>query len=382
MAKINNQQRLQSIDALRGFVIMIMLVDHVRETFYMHKQVSDPMSVSETEPLLFWSRILAHLCAPIFVLLTGISAYLYQMKVQNLAQTRAFLLKRGIFLILLELTLVNFAWTATFPPQTIYLQVIWAIGLSMVILALCIGFSKKWLLLFSLVIIFGHNLLDMLTFKGPLFFEHLWFILHEKAWIEFESLRIRTTYPVLPWIGVILLGYCLGQLFEPRFTPQQRDRYLCAIGIASIGLFIILRMINQYGDHPWLYHDSFALQVMSFFNLTKYPPSLFFILFNAGIGLIILVLFQRYIQHKIFKPLIIFGSVPMFFYLLHLYVLKLCYALCFAIWGNNHGNYFAFNQMQQVWMMSVVLILLLYPAVTWFSVYKHSHKQYRWLKYF
>ena len=122
MPQAKNIPRLQSIDALRGLVIMIMLLDHVRETFYLDKQVSDPINVTETEPALFWSRFLAHLCAPIFVLLTGMSAFLFQMKTQSIEQTRHFLLKRGLFLILLEFTLVNFAWTATFPPEVIYLQ--------------------------------------------------------------------------------------------------------------------------------------------------------------------------------------------------------------------------------------------------------------------
>lgn len=155
-----NIERLQSIDALRGLVILIMLLDHVRETFYLHKQVTDPMDVTVTEPALFGSRLLAHICAPVFVLLTGISAFLFQSKKQDLQQTRAFLLKRGLFLIALELTLVNFAWTATFPPEVIYLQVIWAIGISMVVLACCVSLPLPVIASAGLAIVFGHNLLD------------------------------------------------------------------------------------------------------------------------------------------------------------------------------------------------------------------------------
>jgi uncharacterized membrane protein len=154
----DNIQRLQSIDALRGLVILIMLLDHVRETFYLHKQVPDPMDVAVTEPALFSSRVLAHLCAPIFVFLTGISAFLFYSKTQSVQQTRAFLLKRGLFLIVLEPTLVNFAWTATFPPDVIYLQVIWAIGISMVVLAACISLPLPVIILSAFAIIFGHNL--------------------------------------------------------------------------------------------------------------------------------------------------------------------------------------------------------------------------------
>ena len=157
--------RLQAIDALRGLVILIMMLDHVRETFYLHHQVTDPMLIPDTEGFLFFSRTLAHLCAPIFVVLTGLSAYLYQAKYNSLAMTRQFLLKRGLFLIFLELVIINFAWTGQLPPDVIYLQVIWAISLSMVVLSLLIGFSKKWLWVISLMIIFGHNLLEHVSFS-------------------------------------------------------------------------------------------------------------------------------------------------------------------------------------------------------------------------
>lgn len=382
MSKISTLQRLQSIDALRGLVIVIMLLDHVRETFYLNKQVSDPMSVMEVEPALFGSRLLAHLCAPVFVLLTGMSAFLFQMKMQSLAQTRSFLFKRGLFLVLLELTLVNFAWTATFPPDVIYLQVIWAIGLSMLVLALCIGLPKKLLLGIGLLIIFGHNLLDTMSFKGIPFLESIWFVLHERGWIEFESLRIRTSYPVLPWIGVIFIGYCLGQFFSPRFSSQQRNQYLLTIGMSSIALFILFRWINIYGDQAWHVYASPLLTLMSFFNLTKYPPSLLFILWNVGLGLIILVLFELFIKTRLLKPFIVFGSVPMFFYLLHLYVLKLLYLLCVMIWGVSESGYFAVAGVPEIWMIMLLLTVLLYPAVQWFSNFKHKNKHILWLKYF
>ncbi|WP_130802215.1 DUF1624 domain-containing protein [Acinetobacter ihumii] len=382
MTKITPISRLHSIDALRGLVILIMLLDHVRETFYLHQQVSDPMQVTETEPALFWSRILAHLCAPVFVLLTGMSAYLFQLKSQSIEQTRDFLLKRGLFLIGLELTLVNFAWTATFPPNVIYLQVIWAIGLSMVVLALCIGWSKKILLSLGLLIIFGHNVLDHSSFKGIPILEHLWLILHQRGWIELNTLRIRTSYPVLPWIGIIFIGYVLGQFFQPKFSTQQRDRYLIGIGLSSVLLFVLLRWINVYGDRPWQIYDSYHLTLMSFFNLTKYPPSLLFILCNIGIGLIVLVAFERLVQARFTRVLGVFGSVPMFFYLLHLYVLKLLYVFCVMRWGTGVSGYFSVSNVTQLWLISIVLTFALYPVVKAFSNFKHSHKHMTWLKYF
>ncbi|WP_151766498.1 DUF1624 domain-containing protein [Acinetobacter seifertii] len=376
-----NIERLQSIDALRGLVIIIMLLDHVRETFYLHKQVTDPMDVTVTEPALFGSRLLAHICAPVFVLLTGISAFLFQSKKQDLQQTRAFLLKRGLFLIVLELTLVNFAWTATFPPEVIYLQVIWAIGISMVVLACCVSLPLPVLAGVALVIIFGHNLLDSVHFSQGIL-QNIWFVLHERGWLEFAGIKLRTSYPVLPWIGVILLGYVLGQFFSSKYTAKQRGRALLSLGLASIGLFVLLRLINVYGDQPWQHFESLQLSLMSFFNLTKYPPSLLFILLNVGIGLIMLVAFERMQQYSFLKPLVVFGSVPMFFYLLHLYVLKLMYVFALSVWGTNYGSYLSVSHVWMLWLITIMLSFALYPAVKWFSKSKHQNKHISILKYF
>ncbi len=376
-----NIERLQSIDALRGLVIIIMLLDHVRETFYLHKQVTDPMDVTVTEPALFGSRLLAHICAPVFVLLTGISAFLFQSKKQDLQQTRAFLLKRGLFLIVLELTLVNFAWTATFPPEVIYLQVIWAIGISMVVLACCVSLPLPVLAGAGLVIVFGHNLLDSVHFSQGVL-QNIWLVLHDRGWIEIAGIKLRTSYPVLPWIGVILLGYALGQLFSSKYSAKQRSRTLLSLGLVSIGLFVLLRFINIYGDQPWQHFESLQLSLMSFFNLTKYPPSLLFILLNVGVGLIVLVAFERMQQYSFLKPLVVFGSVPMFFYLLHLYVLKLMYVFALSVWGANYGNYLSVNHVWMLWLITIVLSFALYPAVKWFSKFKHQNKHISILKYF
>ncbi|MEI1756456.1 heparan-alpha-glucosaminide N-acetyltransferase domain-containing protein [Acinetobacter baumannii] len=381
MSLEKNIERLQSIDALRGLVIIIMLLDHVRETFYLHKQVTDPMDVTVTEPALFGSRLLAHICAPVFVLLTGISAFLFQSKKQDLQQTRAFLLKRGLFLIVLELTLVNFAWTATFPPEVIYLQVIWAIGISMVVLACCVSLPLPVLAGVALMIIFGHNLLDSVHFSQGIL-QNIWFVLHERGWIEIAGIKLRTSYPVLPWIGVILLGYVLGQFFSSKYSAKRRSRALLSLGLVSIGLFVLLRFINVYGDQPWQHFESLQLSLMSFFNLTKYPPSLLFILLNVGIGLLVLVAFERMQQYSFLKPLVVFGSVPMFFYLLHLYVLKLMYVLALSVWGANYGNYLSVNHVWMLWLITIVLSFALYPAVKWLSKFKHQNKHISILKYF
>lgn len=257
--------RLLSIDALRGMVILFMLLDHVRETFFLHRQVSDPMDIATTEPALFFSRTLAHLCAPVFVLLTGLSAWLYGEKYAGKADVCSFLFKRGLFLVVLEFTLVNFAWTFQFPPTVIYLQVIWAIGLSMIALSLLVWLPRPVLLLLSLAIIAGHNLLDALHFPVESAMHVPWAILHDRGWIELvEGFRLRTSYPVLPWIGVIGLGYAMGPWFGRTADARVRQRTLLIGGVAGLAGFIVLRLLNGYGEKPWSVSETSLQTLMSF----------------------------------------------------------------------------------------------------------------------
>lgn len=376
------RQRLLSIDALRGLVILFMLLDHVRETFLLHRQVSDPMSIDSTEPALFISRTLAHLCAPVFVLLTGLSAFLYGQKYQGRRDVSAFLFKRGLFLVVLELTLVNFAWTFQIPPSVIYLQVIWAIGISMLALAALVWLPRPLLIVLALVIIGGHNLLDGLHFDPGSALHIPWTILHERSWIDVsDTLRLRTTYPVLPWIGVIALGYGLGPWFANATLPAVRQRFLLLGGVSALAGFVLLRALNGYGEKPWQAYDSGVQTLMSFFNVTKYPPSLLFLALTLGIGLLLLLAFERAGHRRWIGVLAVFGSVPMFFYLLHLYVLKVLYVACVALFGVNHGNYFGFDSMGAVWLMALVLPLALYPPVRWFAALKARRRDLAWLKY-
>ena len=376
------RQRLQSIDALRGLVILFMLLDHVRETFLLHRQVSDPMSIDSTEPALFVSRTLAHLCAPVFVLLTGLSAWLYGQKYQGRRDVSAFLFKRGLFLVVLEFTLVNFAWTFQLPPTVIYMQVIWAIGVSMIALAALVWLPRALLISLALVIIAGHNLLNAVHLAPGSTSQALWSILHERSWIQVsENLRLRVTYPVLPWIGVIALGYGVGPWFANVTPPARRQRYLLTAGIGALVGFVLLRMLNGYGDKPWQAYDSGVQTLMSFFNITKYPPSLLFLALTLGIGLLVLLAFERVGHKRWIGVLAVFGAAPMFFYLLHLYVLKILYVACAALLGLNHGNYFGFDSIGAVWLAALLLPLALYPPVRWFAALKARRRDIAWLKY-
>ena len=378
-----SSRRLLSIDALRGLVILFMLLDHVRETFFLHRQVADPMNIEITDPALFFSRTLAHLCAPVFVLLTGLSAYLYGEKYQGTRDVSAFLFKRGLFLVVLEFTLVNFAWTFQFPPTVIYMQVIWAIGVSMIALAALVWLPRPLLLLLGIAIIAGHNLLDTLHFPVGSAMHVPWAILHDRGWIEFsDSLRLRTSYPVLPWIGVIALGYCMGPWFARSACAATRQRYLLLAGASALLGFVALRLLNGYGEAPWTNYSNATQTLMSFFNITKYPPSLLFITLTLGLGLLLLRGFERARQAPWIRTLAVFGAAPMFFYLLHLYVLKVLYLASVGLFGLNQGSYFGFDGIGAVWLTAVLLAAALYLPVRWFAGLKARRRDITWLKYF
>jgi len=372
--------RLQSIDALRGLVMLIMLLDHVRETWLLYIPLGDPVDARTVMPALFFTRITSTLCAPIFVALTGLSAYLYSQR-HSPAETSRFLLSRGAFLVFLELTFVNFSWRAELPPNFIFLQVIWAIGLCMIVLAGLIHLPRKAVLLLGIAIVAGHNLLDgiVLSPDHPLFVP--WGILHERSQIELAGVIVKFNYPILPWIGVICLGWSAGSWFSD-LTPVQRRHTLLTYGAAMIVGFILLRALNIYGDAPWFTVPGEPVRtIISFLALTKYPPSLLFVLLTLGVGLLLLVLFEQANELRVTHWLSIMGGAPMFFYLLHLYLLRLLYLTALAIWGPNHGDVFGVDSLAWVWVWCLGLIVPLYFPTRWFSNLKKRRKDIWWLKY-
>jgi uncharacterized membrane protein len=381
--RASNPARLLSIDALRGLVILFMLLDHVRETFYLHRQVPDPMVIAETPPELFFSRLLAHLCAPVFVFLTGLSAFLYGSKqADGRVAASSFLWKRGLFLVLLEVTVINFAWTFQFPPAKVFLQVIWVIGLSMLALAALVWLPRKALIALGVVLVAGHNLLDGVHFPVGHVLHVPWAVLHDRGWIEVsDALRLRTSYPLLPWIGVIALGYAAGPWFLPGADAPRRQRLLLAWGLALLAGFVLLRALNIYGDRPWAAGDSAVTTLMAFLNITKYPPSLLFIGLTLGAGLLLLRAFERRQGAAWLAPLAVYGSAPMFFYVLHLYVLKFLYLGAEAVWGANQGKFFGFDAVWAVWLAAIALAFALYPAVRAFAALKARRRDIAWLKY-
>ncbi len=372
-------QRISAIDTLRGLVMALMLVDHVREFFYLHQQVSDPMDLGSVDPALFFTRLASHWCAPIFVFLTGLGAWCYGQKFADpRPATSVYLLKRGLFLVLLELTLINFAWTFSWPPRIIYLQVIWAIGLSMLALALLLWLPRLWQFVLGIAIIAGHHLFDGLHLNPGDTGQVLWAILHDRSLIELFGLQARTSYPALPWFGVILLGYAAGPLYARSASPELRRRWLLPAGLGALLLFLLLRALDVYGEHPRQPADTLLGQLMSWLNLTKYPPSLLFLLLTLGTGLLLLVRLERRPLPRFWSDL---GRVPMFFYVLHLYLLHGLYLLCLQIWGPNQGSRYGFEQVWPIWLTAALVLLTIYPLCHSFAAYKRQH-QGGWRSYF
>ncbi|MFD6319362.1 DUF1624 domain-containing protein [Methylorubrum thiocyanatum] len=359
------RSRIGAIDALRGLVMLLMLVDHVREFFYLHAQVSDPVNLAATPPDLFLTRAASHLCAPVFLLLTGLSASLYGQKHGSRAATAAFLVKRGLFLIVLEVTLVNLAWTRSLLPPILYLQVIWAIGLSMLALAALLWLPRPALIGAGLAIMLGHNALDgiVLTPDQPGY--ALWAVLHQRGMIPLPWGAARTSYPVLPWIGVIAAGYALGPLYAPGVDPVRRRRRLLALGLASLAAFLILRGLNGYGDpSPWQAGKDGIAGALSFINLTKYPPSADFLLATLGPGLLLLALFERLPERRL-RWLSVFGGAPLFFYLAHLWALRLSYDGLAALGLAGASGRVEAGAPWQIWLIAAAFALALYPACLW-----------------
>ncbi|AZD02552.1 DUF1624 domain-containing protein [Pseudomonas chlororaphis] len=379
VAKANT--RMLAIDALRGFVMLCMLVDHVRETFLLHRQVTDPIDALSVTPDLYFTRMLSEICAPVFIFLTGLSAWLYSQK-HSLGETSVFLLKRGLFLVFLELTFVCFAWNAEFPPKTLWLQVIWCIGICMIVLAGLLHFKRSWLIVLGVAIVAGHNLLDDVVVgpESPFFVP--WSILHQRVFIDItEFTRARTTYPVLPWIGVILLGWAIGPWFGKDVQPAARISRLLKVGVGLLVAFVFIRYLNVYGEKPWVQTGDALRTFMSFMSAKKYPPSLMFLMPTLGLGLILLAYFEKVQERWSTAQLAIYGGAPMFFYLLHLYVLKAMYLVAVAIWGANQGTYYGFDNLSGVWLWSLVLGVLLFFPTRWFAGLKQRRRDIAILKY-
>ena len=374
--------RIAVIDVMRGLVMLIMLFDHVRETFFLHHQVSDPMDAAHVDPALFFTRLAAHVCAPMFVFLTGLSAWLYAHPAAGPRSATGFLFKRGLLLVVLELVFVNFAWMGTFTPAILYLQVIWVIGLAMMALAVLHKLPLKALVVLGVAIVAGQHLFTWLhAEEGSLGYYLLTVLLQRGYLVADGAMKIKVSYPLLPWIGVIVLGYAAGPLYARSRSPEGRRHLLLALGTGSLLLLAVLRGFNLYGETlPWVAGDTAVRTVMSVLNFTKYPPSLDFLLFTLGLGLLGMAWLES-VDNWFTRACATFGGAPMFYYLLHLYLLLVIRIALTAALGANHGNRFGVEHIWQVWLIALALMPVLYFPCRAFANYKRRSKQ-AWVRYF
>ncbi|MCC7646597.1 MULTISPECIES: DUF1624 domain-containing protein [unclassified Janthinobacterium] len=374
--------RIAVIDVLRGIVMLIMLFDHVRETVFLHHQVGDPMDAAHVDPALFFTRLAAHVCAPMFVFLTGLSAWLYAHPAAGPRSAAGFLFKRGLLLVVLELVFVNFAWSGAFPPAVLYLQVIWVIGLAMMALAVLHKLPLKVLIVLGVAIIAGQHLMTGLRAEqGSLGYYALTLLLQRGYLVADGAMQIKVSYPLLPWIGVIVLGYAAGPLYARAFSAKARRRWLLALGAGSLLLLGLLRGFNLYGETlPWVAGDTALRTAMSVLNFTKYPPSLDFLLFTLGLGLLGMAWLES-VDNWFTRACATFGGAPMFYYLLHLYLLLAIGIALTAVLGANHGNRYGVEHIWQVWLIALALMPVLYFPCRAFANYKRTSKR-AWVRYF
>ena len=386
----NKSKRIESLDLLKGLVMIVMALDHVRDYFHYDAFFFDPTDPENTNITLFFTRWITHYCAPAFSFLAGISAYLIGRK-KTKAEVSSFLLKRGIWLVFIELTVVNFAWCFDIHFDTISLVVIWSLGISMIFLAALIHLPLKYILIFSIVLIFGHNALDFLAVEKGIF----WSIIHEFGSFTLENDKIVFVgYPIIPWIGIMSLGYYFGSFYNTTIEPSARQNTFKMIGTSAILGFILIRLINGYGNlHYWESYDTILKTVFSFLNPAKYPPSLTYILMTLG-PIFLILAFTEHVKGKIVTFISVFGKVPFFYYIVHLYIIHTL-ALLFA-WVTDFGwqkmiikgwvtesaelDGFGTNLMY-VYLIWIAVILMLYPMCKKFSIYKLNHKEKKWLSY-
>lgn len=380
-------RRLESIDVVRGVIMILMALDHVRDFFGVPGV--NPTNLAQTTVPLFFTRWITHICAPVFFLLTGTGAFLARRH-KSTAELSRFLVTRGLWLILIELTVVRcLGFQFNFDYQVTLLVVLWALGWAMIALSALVWLPAPLVTAIGVAMIAGHNLLDGVRSANP-----IWSILHAPGFVLPSPPHVVfVAYPLIPWLGVTAAGYGLGRIY--RWSAERRQAYLLRLGLALYGGFVVLRAINVYGDPArWSEQASAALTVVSFLNTTKYPPSLLFLLMTLGPAL----LFLRAVDDRsplVLRPVLVFGKVPLFYFLTHLPLIHLlAVVVCYARYGEAAGmfaspdlGHYPFSappgwgfSLPWVYLVWILVVVALYPACRWFAGVKRR-RDAAWLSY-
>ena len=388
--------RIESIDILRGVIMVLMALDHTRDFFHISAWTDDPLNLQTTTPALFFTRWITHFCAPTFVFLSGVSIYLQSLRKTKTALS-AFLIKRGLWLIFFEVIIVNFG--TTFDPNfnSFMLVVVWAIGISMVCLGLLIYLPFNIILGIGLLIVVGHNLLDFPESAANFKPNFWWDLLHHGnvsiyPFIPNHSLVI--IYPFVPWTGLMILGYCSGIFFTAKYSIEQRQKLFYQFGTVLLVFFMVVRYINMYGDpHAWSVQKNGFFTMLSFIKVHKYPPSLMFMSVTIGVAFLFLAFIENY-KNRITDTFQIYGRTALFYYAVHWYVLHVVSLICFLLRGHTMEEGTQFVQMPfrylvpgegyslpVVYIVWLSVVIFMYPLCKWYDAYKQAHKEKWWLSY-
>jgi uncharacterized membrane protein len=381
--------RVESIDVVRGFIMILMALDHTRD--FLGVPGISPTDLTQTNIPLFLTRWITHFCAPLFFLLTGTGAYL-SLRKKSKRELSRFLFTRGLWLIFLEVFVVRcFGWQFNFNYHLLILNVLWALGWAMITLSILVYLPASVVAVFGVAMIATHNLLDSIDSNNP-----IWTMLHSPNFILNEPGRIiLIAYVLIPWVGVTAVGYALGQIYN--WPSGRRRMFLLFTGICLILAFVIVRGTNVYGDpQPWAAQKSAAFTALSFLNTTKYPPSLLFLLMTLGPALLALWVTDRKTPVWL-RPALTVGKVPLFYYLLHIPLIHLlAIAFCYAKYGH---VYWMFESptpdkfpitpppgwgwsLPIVYLVWAGVVLALYPLCRWFAGLKQRRGGDAWLSYF
>jgi uncharacterized membrane protein len=370
--------------------MVIMALDHTRDYFHASAFLFNPTDPTQTSWLLFLTRWITHFCAPTFSFLAGLSAFFVGRR-KTPRELSGFLLKRGLWLIFIEFTVVNFAWYFDVTFSTFDFLVIWSLGISMVVLAGLIHLPRTVILIFSCALIFGHNLLDNIHFNENM----LWSVFHDVRVYSFPNgFHVYADFPVVPWVAVMSLGYCFGIFYDPSFDPERRKRLLNIIGLSSIALFFVVNGLNLYGDPDgWVQYDTFSKTLMSFLDPRKYPPSLVYLLMTLGPALLFLANVEK-VKGRIVNFISTFGRVPFFYYIIHIYVIHLIAMIAAQATGFGWQTMILPDWVTElpqlkgygfslwvVYLIWISVVLILYPLCKRFDDYKMNHKEQWWLSY-
>jgi uncharacterized membrane protein len=379
--------RVDAVDMLRGLVIALMVLDHVRDFFHYHADRFDPTDPASTTGLIYLTRWVTHLCAPTFVFLAGVSIYFQRANGKGAGQLSSFLVKRGLWLILLEVTIVTFGFN--FSEPMIFLQVIWAIGICMICMALLARLPAPAILALGAALLLLYPLLLPLT-AGAAGAAGLLRTLALTPTVIPGDVPVLAVYPVIPWLAVMCLGYGLGPVF--RAPPGERARRLLALAAAFLSAFFLLRFLNGFGDPmAWREFPTGGQTAMSFFNVSKYPPSANYVLVTLGISFLLFLGLER-VQGPARKLLLAFGRTPLFTYLLHIYIahsLMLAAALATGFPASVATDFLLGNKPLEmgwgtsllgVYLVWLLVLGLLYPLARWFEGVKRRRRD-PWLSY-